>query len=77
MKAKEWREKSSTERGKALSELQDKVRKLRFDLATKEAKHHGDYAKMKKDIARLLTLQEEGEMEAVVTEEQVVEKASH
>ncbi len=77
MKAKEWREKSSAERGKALSELQDKVRKLRFDLATKEAKHHGLYAKMKKDIARLLTLREEGEMEAAVAEDNVVEETSN
>lgn len=63
MQAKEWREKSEAEREKALLELSDKVRKLRFDLSTREAKNHSDYRKMKKDIARLLTLQTEMEME--------------
>lgn len=65
MQAKEWREKSEAEREKALLELSDKVRKLRFDLSTREAKNHSDYRKMKKDIARLLTLQTEMEMEIV------------
>lgn len=59
MKTKEWREKSIGEREKVLLELQDKVRKLRFDLATREAKNHSDYSKIKKDIARLLTLAKE------------------
>lgn len=59
MKAKEWREKSIGEREKTLLELQDKARKLRFDLATREAKNHSDYRKIKKDIARLLTLNKE------------------
>ncbi|MBP9697990.1 MAG: 50S ribosomal protein L29 [Candidatus Moranbacteria bacterium] len=66
MQAKEWREKSEAEREKALLELSDKVRKLRFDLSTREAKNHSDYRKMKKDIARLLTLQTEMEMEIAV-----------
>ncbi|MFZ3031505.1 MAG: 50S ribosomal protein L29 [Candidatus Moraniibacteriota bacterium] len=56
MKAKEWREKSEAEQEKALIELSDKLRKLRFDLSTREAKNHSDYRKMKKDIARLMTL---------------------
>ncbi len=56
MKAREWQEKSEGERDKALLELSDKLRKLRFDLSTREAKNHSDYRKMKKDIARLLTL---------------------
>jgi ribosomal protein L29 len=66
MQAKEWREKSEAEREKALLELSDKVRKLRFDLSTREAKNHSDYRKMKKDSARLLTLQTEMEMEIAV-----------
>ena len=57
MKAKEWLEKSEAEREAALLALSDKVRKLRFDLSTREAKNHSDYRKMKKDIARLLTIQ--------------------
>lgn len=59
MKAKDWREKSIGERAKELVGLEDKVRKLRFDLATREAKNHSDYRKIKKDIARLLTLEKE------------------
>lgn len=69
MKAKEWREKSEAEREKMLVELSDKLRKLRFDLSTREAKNHGDYAKMKKDIARLLTLRAEATMEIAVSPE--------
>lgn len=56
MKAREWQEKSEAEQDKALVELSDKLRKLRFDLSTREAKNHSDYRKMKKDIARLQTL---------------------
>lgn len=59
MKMKEWREKSSGERASTLVGLQDKLRKLRFDLATREAKNHSDYRKFKRDIARLLTLERE------------------
>ena len=59
MKAKEWREKSAGEMEKALSELTDKARKLRFDLSTREEKNHSEYGKVKKDIARLLTLKQE------------------
>ena len=59
MKAKEWREKSVGEREKALIELQDKVRKLRFDLSTREAKNNSEYGKLKRDIARILTLRTE------------------
>lgn len=69
MKAREWREKSEAEREKALIELSDKMRKLRFDLSTREAKNHGDYRKMKKDIARLLTIEKLAEVEEVATVE--------
>lgn len=62
MKARDWREKSSGEREKAISELEDKLRKLRFDLSTREAKNHSEYGKLKKDIARLLTLKREAEV---------------
>lgn len=62
MKMQEWREKSEGEREKAIGELQDKARKLRFDLATREAKNHSEYGKLKKDIARLLTLKQEEAM---------------
>lgn len=59
MKAKEWREKSEGERAKALLELRDKARSVRFDLATREEKNHSQYGKIKKDIARILTLERE------------------
>lgn len=62
MKVKEWREKSAGEREKAMLELKDKARKLRFDLATRETKTHSDYRKIKKDIARLMTLKQEAEL---------------
>lgn len=56
MKAKLWREKSAGEREKALLELEDKARTLRFDIATRETKTHRAYREAKKDIARLKTL---------------------
>jgi large subunit ribosomal protein L29 len=62
MKVLELREKSSGELSKLLLELQDKARKLRFDLSLREAKNHRDYRKMKKAIARILTLQRENEV---------------
>ncbi len=69
MKAREWREKSEAEREKALLELTDKMRTLRFDLSTREAKNHGDYRKMKKDVARLRTIEKLAEVEGVATVE--------
>lgn len=67
MKAKELREKSAGEREKIILEFQDKARKLRFDLATRETKNHSEYSKIKKDIARLLTLKKEQEVEMVTS----------
>jgi ribosomal protein L29 len=64
MKAREWREKSIGEREKMMLELKDKARKLRFDLATRETKTHSEYRKVKKDIARLMTLEQETVIEA-------------
>jgi ribosomal protein L29 len=61
MKAKEIREKSGAERQGLVAELQDKARKLRFDISLREARNHRDYRKMKKDIARLLTVTREEE----------------
>lgn len=56
MKAREWREKSTGEREKALLELIAEQRKLRFDIATRETKTHRAYRTVKKDIARLKTI---------------------
>ena len=62
MKAKQWKEKSMAERNKALIDLQEDARKLRFDMASREAKNVRDYRKMKKDIARLKTIAREEEV---------------
>lgn len=62
MKAKEWREKSVGEREKSLVELGENLRKLRFDLATREAKNSSEHSKIRKDIARILTLMREEEV---------------
>lgn len=65
MKVKELREKSNGEREKMMLELKDKARKLRFDLATRETKINSEYGKIKKDIARLMTLEQESMIDAV------------
>ena len=62
MKIQEIREKSIAERLTLLTDLQDKARKLRFDLSLREAKNHREYRKMKKDIARILTIAREEEV---------------
>lgn len=59
MKIAEIREKSNNEGQNLLAELADKARKLRFDLSLREAKNHADYRKIKKDIARILTVSRE------------------
>ncbi len=68
MKAKEWQEKTKTERQKALIDLQEQARKLRFDMATREAKNVSDYKKIKKDIARLKTIERQEEVSLDETE---------
>jgi large subunit ribosomal protein L29 len=62
MKARDWKEKSETEREKALRDLEEQARVLRFDMATREAKNVRDYRKIKKDIARLKTIAREAEV---------------
>jgi large subunit ribosomal protein L29 len=62
MKAKEWREKSAGEREKTLVELRDRVRTLRFDLATRASKQHSEHRKARRDIARLMTITREDGM---------------
>lgn len=64
MKITAWREKSEGEREKSLLELRERVRTLRFELATRETKKHADYRSAKRDIARLLTLEREGSLAA-------------
>ena len=63
MKMKLWREKSVGEREKALQENVEKLRTLRFDIATRTTKKHREYRELKKDIARLKTLETESSVE--------------
>lgn len=61
MKIKELREKSEGEQQKLLHECEQSVRELRFKIATREETRHHTLRLAKKDIARLKTLQGEGE----------------
>ncbi|MEK7598382.1 MAG: 50S ribosomal protein L29 [Patescibacteria group bacterium] len=56
MKIKELREKNIEELKKLLAEKQESVRKLRFDISSKQIKNNHDLRNSKKDIARILTL---------------------
>ena len=56
MKIKELREKSIAEMEKLLAEKREAVRKLRFDIATKQVKNNKQLRKDRKDIAKILTL---------------------
>jgi len=56
MKIKELQEKNIEELKKLLLEKQEKVRKVRFDIAAKQVKNNREIRNEKKDIARILTL---------------------
>ena len=56
MKTTELRQKSKPELQKILSDDQEKLRQLRFDLAAGKVKNVREVRKIKKDIARILTL---------------------
>ncbi len=56
MKIKELREKSQTELEKILQDNREKLRQLRFDLVSGKVKNVREIRKIKKDIARILTL---------------------
>lgn len=58
-----WREKSVGEREKALQENLEKLRSLRFDIATRATKKHREYRELRQDIARLKTLATEESVE--------------
>ncbi|HRY82659.1 MAG TPA: 50S ribosomal protein L29 [Candidatus Moranbacteria bacterium] len=63
MKIKELKEKNIEELKKMLSEKGEKVRKLRFDIATKQVKNNREIRNEKKDIARIETLINENNKE--------------
>ncbi|PJA86872.1 MAG: 50S ribosomal protein L29 [Candidatus Moranbacteria bacterium CG_4_9_14_3_um_filter_42_9] len=55
-KIRELREKNNGELKKLLADKREAVRKLRFDLTSKQIKNNQALRKNKKDIARILTL---------------------
>lgn len=56
MKADELRQKTKSEIQKMLQDNRERLRQLRFDLATGKIKNVREIRKIKKDIARILTL---------------------
>lgn len=60
MKIKELREKNSEELKKLLGEKREHLRKLRFDIASRQIKNNKELRNTRKDIARILTLIKEG-----------------
>lgn len=56
IKIKELREKNKEELKKLLAEKEEIVRKLRFEIASKQIKNVKDLRNNKKEIARILTL---------------------
>jgi len=56
MKTTELQQKSKSELQKILSDNREKLRQLRFDLAAGKVKNVREVRKVKKDIARILTV---------------------
>ena len=56
MKTKELREKNIEELRKLLDEKRESVRKLRFDISSKQMKNVREIRAAKGDIAKILTL---------------------
>lgn len=56
MKITELREKSKSELNKLLQDLRERLRQLRFDLVSGKVKNVREIRKIKKDIARILTI---------------------
>lgn len=59
MKTKELRQKSKDDLKKNLSEDREKLRQLRFDLASGKLKNVREAGNLKKKIARILTILKE------------------
>ena len=59
MKAKELRETAVGEREKLLLDLCKKERELRFSIAGRETRNHRELRAVRKDVARVLTLNQE------------------
>lgn len=56
MKASDLRKKSKSELYSLLAELREKKKKLKIDLASAKLKNVKEISKVKKDIARILTI---------------------
>lgn len=56
MKANLLRKKPKLELQRMLSDFQEKLRKLRFDLASGKVKNIREIRRLRKDIARILTI---------------------
>ena len=59
MKIKELREKNVAELEKILLEKREVIRKVRFEISTKQVKNNRDIRNAKRDVARVLTLLKE------------------
>ena len=64
MKIFELRQKNKGELNHSLDDYRDKLRTLRFDLASGKIKNVREIRKIKKDIARILTLLNEQRTES-------------
>jgi large subunit ribosomal protein L29 len=60
MEIKDIKNMKSEELEKNLSELRNKLTKMRFDIFAKQVKNHREIRKIKKDIARILTRLRQG-----------------
>ncbi|GBE16276.1 50S ribosomal protein L29 [bacterium BMS3Abin15] len=56
MKISEIKEKNKNELKKLLEDKKELVRKLRFDIASKQVKNHREYRNARKDVAKILTV---------------------
>jgi len=56
MKVREIRQKSEKELQKLLQDSREKLRQLRFDLASGKVKNVREIRQIRKDIARILTI---------------------
>lgn len=56
MKIIEIREKNKEELKKILQERKEFVRKIRFDISSKQVKNHRQYRNARKDVSRIMTV---------------------
>lgn len=62
MKAKEILEKKDKELEKFINDLKNQITKVSFAVSTKETNNHREIRKLKKDLARALTIKKEREL---------------